>query len=245
MLRCGSWYRGVRRRAAELPTVHKAGSNRATGRAGWLRLARHGSACRGLHHPRVLQRHPGRAAWQVGAQLSPATARSGLATQRGLADLHAVSFKTWTQVSKTQSILWGEGHKDRSEDSDGDGALAQDTIHPLLPSPLAGEAFRLPSSEAVCLQLDRSSASPACLLHFLILGVGLSKSRAEPPWDQGEAGAGGLQFQVPFFFSPSFFTLHTKLGYDETPALSCSQNSCTAHAGNNCPWWSSASCRML
>lgn len=94
--------------------MQKAGSNRARGRAGWLRLARHGSACRGLHHPRVLQRHPGRAAWQVGAQLSPATARSGLATQRGLADLHAVSFKTWTQVSKTQSILWGEGHKDRS-----------------------------------------------------------------------------------------------------------------------------------
>lgn len=55
-------------------------------------------------------------------------------------------------------------------------------------------------AEAVCLQLDRSSASPACLLRFLILGVGLSKSRAEPPRDQGEAG-GALSSKFLFFFS--------------------------------------------
>lgn len=112
---------------------------------------------------------------------------------------------------------------------------------------------KLPSSEAVCLQLDGSSASPACLLCFLILGVGLSKSRAEPPWDQGEAGGPPVPssfFVVvgvffPLYFFSSFFALHTKLGYDETPVLPCSQHSCTAHAGNNCPWWSSANCRAI
>lgn len=65
---------------------------------------------------------------------------------------------------------------------------------------------KLPSSEAVCLQLDRSSASPACLLRFLILGVGLSKSRAEPPRDQGEAG-GASSSKFLFFFSIFFFLL--------------------------------------
>ena len=64
---CGSWYCRVRRRAAELPTVLKAGSNRASGRAGWLRLARHGSARRGLCHPRAPQMHPGRAGQRVGS----------------------------------------------------------------------------------------------------------------------------------------------------------------------------------
>lgn len=63
----------------------------------------------------------------------------------------------------------------------------------------------------------------------------------EPPRDQGEAGGASSS---KFLFLPlsffSSFTLHTKPRCDETPAPSCSQHSCTAHAGNNCPWWSSA-----
>lgn len=113
---------------------------------------------------------------------------------------------------------------------------------------LLQELSKLPGSE---LFVSSLTASPACLLRFLILAVGLSKSRAEPPRDQGEArGASKFLFCCcwvffPSVFFPSFFALHTKLGYDETPALPCSQHSCTAHAGNNCPWWSSANCRAV
>lgn len=70
---------------------------------------------------------------------------------------------------------------------------------------LLPELSKLPCSEAVCLQLDRSSASPACLLCFLIPGVGLSKSRAEPPWDQGEAG-GEAPVPSSFFCVCGFFS---------------------------------------
>lgn len=58
-----------------------------------------------------------------------------------ISTLETTSFKTWTQVIKTQSILWGEGHKDPSEYGDGEGALTEDTTCSLLPSPLAREAF--------------------------------------------------------------------------------------------------------
>lgn len=107
------------------------------------------------------------------------------------------------RLSKPRASSGARATEPPSLDGDGEGARAQDTARSLLPCPLALKLPKPPNAEAVCLQLDRSSASPACLLRFLILGVGLSKSRAEPPRDQGEAG-GGLQFQVPFFFSSPY-----------------------------------------
>lgn len=78
-------------------------------------------------------------------------------------------------------------------------------------------------AEAVCLQLDRSSASPACLLRFLILGVGLSKSRAEPPRDQGEAG-GALSSKFLFFsfFPPPSLCTQSRAVMKLHPCLACS-----------------------
>lgn len=94
--------------------------------------------------------------------------------------LETISFKTWTQVIKTQSIPRVEGHSSPPA-LVGMGRGLRCRTQPALCS-CALSLMKLskpPGSEAVCLQLDRSSASPACLLRFLILGVGLSKSRAE------------------------------------------------------------------
>ncbi|XP_075375513.1 uncharacterized protein LOC142418077 isoform X2 [Mycteria americana] len=255
---CGSWYCRARRRAAERLPALKASSDRARGRAGWLQPARRGTArlCPPRAPPSLCAAEaPGQGSAAGGTWPSPATAwvrgiRAGNTARLCRSPCWRPSpVRPGLRLSKPRASSGARATEPPSPRGDGQGAPARDAARSLLPCPLTVKLSKPPSSEAVCLQLDRSSASPACLLRFLILGVGLSKSRAEPPRDQGEAGGASsskfLFFFLSFFFFPSSFTLHTKPGYDETPAPSCSQHSCTAHAGNNCPWWSSASCRVI
>lgn len=101
--------------------MRKAGSNRARGRAGWLRLARHGMAlpAEGSAVPvRCGGTWPGlRGGWVGGCSVvaSRSLGTQDLGCQRSrawqISMLETISFKTWTCVIKTLSILQGDGHR--------------------------------------------------------------------------------------------------------------------------------------